>query len=447
MRILSLLTLLVATGCNRDEEPAPVAADGPTWYGDVAPIVMARCAGCHQDGAVGPMRLDNYDDAKTWSSAMAAATAARTMPPQPAVGGGACGDLVDDLWLTEAEIDTFARWMAAGAPEGAVAPLDPPAERPRLVDGLDLVLPEHMPVAWGDDFAKYDEYRCFRIDPGLTGPGFLTGYDVIPGYDAVVHHVIAMPVDPAASSWFGDGSTNGDLMDAYEASDEVTGWPCFGAAGDGVAFEGVPVVWAPGQGVVRYPEGTGIPLDPGHDMVVQVHYNLVDPDTVGHSDQTTVRLEVTDDANLREAGMLLPDPLLESLFGEQPVVLEGGLESVPFTWEMSAEDLLAWYGEVDLATVGHVDLYGIMPHMHAAGRQETLTVIHADDTETCGIRVDDWDFGWQRLYFHEEPIRLVPGDRVRVTCTYDSRDAPEGILPGWGTENEMCLAAMYFAMP
>jgi hypothetical protein len=31
---------------------------------------------------------------------------------------------------------------------------------------------------------------------------------------------------------------------------------------------------------------------------------------------------------------------------------------------------------------------------------------------------------------------------VEVTCTYDTRDATEPILGGWGTGNEMCLMGM-----
>ena len=40
----------------------------------------------------------------------------------------------------------------------------------------------------------------------------------------------------------------------------ASGWPCFGAAGDGVDVSGVPVTWAPGQGVVNYPNGMGVPV-------------------------------------------------------------------------------------------------------------------------------------------------------------------------------------------
>jgi hypothetical protein len=72
------------------------------------------------------------------------------------------------------------------------------------------------------------------------------------------------------------------------------GWPCFGMAGDGVDVAATPIVWAPGQGVVRYPAASGIALSPRATIVLQVHYNLADPKNLGKSDQTRIRLELSD---------------------------------------------------------------------------------------------------------------------------------------------------------
>ena len=44
-----------------------------------------------------------------------------------------------------------------------------------------------------------------------------------------------------------------------------------------------------------------------------------------------------------------------------------------------------------------------------------------------------------------EPLILDASDRLRVTCTYDTSDATNPVVPGWGTENEMCLVGMLIA--
>ena len=70
--------------------------------------------------------------------------------------------------------------------------------------------------------------------------------------------------------------------------------------------------------------------------------------------------------------------------------------------------------------------------------------MHDDGSETCGVDVPRWDFAWQLYYFYEQPVRLGPGDRIRVTCTFDTRGATEPVMPGWGTGDEMCLLGVFF---
>ena len=35
-----------------------------------------------------------------------------------------------------------------------------------------------------------DDYRCFLLDPRIAGDTFVTGFDIVPGQPAEVHHVI-----------------------------------------------------------------------------------------------------------------------------------------------------------------------------------------------------------------------------------------------------------------
>ena len=47
------------------------AADAPTYSRDVAPIFFESCAQCHRPGAVAPMSLLTYQDARPWAKAIA----------------------------------------------------------------------------------------------------------------------------------------------------------------------------------------------------------------------------------------------------------------------------------------------------------------------------------------------------------------------------------------
>jgi hypothetical protein len=415
------------------------AAAEITYWQDVAPILYESCVGCHRSGGVAPFALDDYASAKEWAPASAAAVQGRTMPPWLVTADGSCGEFRDSRWLDPADVDTIAAWAEAGAPEGMVRDDLVAAEPEVLEEGMDVSTPDFLPEIEGGPLSQYDEYRCFLVDPALAQDVFLTGYSVEPGNEAIVHHVLLMPVDPALE--VEPGVTNLDVMQALDdESPDRDGWSCFGAAGDGVEVQGIPVAWAPGQGVVDYPEGTGVRVRAGERFVVQVHYNLADAAHVGESARSTVRLRLEDQVE-REGFFLLPDALLDTLFEEEPYALPAGQASVEYTWELPADDILAGFG------LPSVDVYGVFPHMHAYGRRMHASIERDGAQEQCMAEVPRWDFGWQLYYFYEEPVSFASGDRLRVTCDYDTRAATEPVLPGWGTYNEMCLLGVFLVPP
>jgi hypothetical protein len=117
-----------------------------------------------------------------------------------------------------------------------------------------------------------DEYRCFLVDPGLRAPAFLTGSQFRPGNVEIVHHAIVFRVAaaevPAARQ--------------LDADDPGEGWTCFGGTGIGgddparALGDDWVAAWAPGGlGEERSPARTGYLLRPGAQLVLQVHYNLL----------------------------------------------------------------------------------------------------------------------------------------------------------------------------
>ena len=63
--------------------------------------------------------------------------------------------------------------------------------------------------------------------------------------------------------------------------------------------------------------------------------------------------------------------------------------------------------------------------------------------EQCAVDVQAWDFNWQLMYFYDEPMTLTGDQTLTVRCEYDTRDATDPVLPGWGTQNEMCLMGLF----
>jgi hypothetical protein len=131
--------------------------------------------------------------------------------------------------------------------------------QPALANPSDVATPSFMPRAQGGQLAEFDEYRCFMMDWPHSADDFLVAYQVSPGDESIVHHVLAFVIDPQA---LGDGDrSNAAIIESLQdPASGRAGWPCFGGAGDGVNSSALPITWAPGQGVVSYPEGTGVPI-------------------------------------------------------------------------------------------------------------------------------------------------------------------------------------------
>lgn len=438
-------------GCRHDDDEGALAdgsstgaddgttttgeADAPDYWRDAAPILFEHCGQCHTEGGIAPFRVDDYGEAAAWAEASAMAVTERTMPPWLVTDDGSCGEFRDSRALPQADIDTLVAWAAAGAPEGTPRDDLQLAAPQSLTDAKDLDTPAFVPVAEGTPWAEADEYRCFVVDSGAEVDRVITAYEVVPGNAALTHHVLLFDLDPSFE--VAPGQTNADVIAALDAdSPDRAGWPCFGASGDGTAPGGVPVAWAPGQGVMRFPDDVGYPVAAGAMLVAQVHYNLAAADGEVAPFATRVRLE-TRDAVERPLVANLVDPFLGTLGSPTPASLAPGQAAVQYSWQLSVADLAG--------PVAGVDLYGVLPHMHAHGVSQRFDVVHADGSRTCGLDVPRWDIAWQLFYFFQQPLRLQADDIVEVTCTYDTRDASEPVMPGWGSSSEMCLLGLYAA--
>jgi hypothetical protein len=84
--------------------------------------------------------------------------------------------------------------------------------------------------------------------------------------------------------------------------------------------------------------------------------------------------------------------------------------------------------------------------MHQRGRKYTVE-FGRDDVFECQGHVERWDFNWQRGYQYLTPPLLDADSQIRVSCEYDTSDATQPVLPGWGTRNEMCELTLAVAFP
>lgn len=405
LRVLpAALSCLFFVACG----PKEVAADPrPNWYRDAQPLVAQHCQTCHSPGGVTPFTLTSYDDFKAHSAEIRAAVQARIMPPW--MPSSDCNTYQGDRSLTQAQIDTLTGFIDNGLLLG-----DKKDEQhldvtiPGL-DRVDLTLqPEvaYMPNSFATNQNRSDDYRCFIVKPNLTGPKDLIGYRVVPGELHEVHHVLVYTMSSATAQALDDGETG-------------PGWTCFG--GPGSNQTSLVGAWAPGMPAIKYPNQTGITMNAGDVLVMQIHYNLANGAPT--ADTTKVELE----------------------FAPVPVMWHAQMFPMPNHDFEIPPRTVGFQSKMSLPALGiPANLWGVAPHMHTKGVEIRVDVTHGDGSKSCLIDIPKWNFQWQQLYFFSAHagIPLKPDDALNISCTWDNNT--DGMVT-WGenTADEMCLSFLY----
>ena len=398
-----------------------------TYYEHIKPMLDARCVACHQDGAIGPFALDNYEDAAAWSGAAAAAVHAGTMPPWPPAVG--CNAYVGERDLDDDEVALLDAWVEAEAPMG-----DPALEGAPYTDGdpgltrVDLALEMAESYTPGN---TPDDYRCFVIDwpDDTTTTKYVAGFRAVPGNASIVHHVIAFLAAP-------------DEVDAYaelDAAESGPGYTCFG--GTGGPSRTWLGGWAPGGAGSDLPPGLGLEVQPGSKVILQVHYNTNVSDPA--PDLTGVEFKIED--TVEKVARVQPFANPQWLAG-QGMLIPAGDDDVVHEFQ---RDITPLFG-------GPVQVWAGALHMHTRGTAGTLSIERASGDSDCVLQIDAWDFHWQGQYGLAEPMLLAEGDELRLQCHFDNSAANQPVVDGvpeeprdihWGegTTDEMCLGIVLVA--
>lgn len=432
-------------------EPVPA-----TFEAGIMPILQATCAQCHTGSGPGTqrVRLETAQQVADNASDIALLVGSGLMPPWPA--SPLSVPFHHDWSLNAAEIEAVRAWHEAGAP----LDLDPATGIVAVQDEVSLpeVDRELIPaVGFDGDPSDGDEYRCMIYDPELTEETWLLGFEFVPDQADVVHHAIGYRI-PASQR------DRADQKDA--AATDGGGWTCFG--GSGLGFDEIFVGWAPGQVATRFPEGSGLRLEPGEFLVIQIHYHF---DIDAPEDWSSIRLDFAEDG--RELDEVYLEPLLapaeipctageEGPLCDREAALAAnvdayGLRGAPADFILarcgqSAADFAAMTdgtasSSCDTPITYDASIVSVLGHMHELGKSFRMTLNPGRADELVLLDIPEWDFDWQFNYNLAVDVALEPGDEVRIECSWDRslRDPdlePAYVLWADGTDDEMCFATM-----
>lgn len=396
-----------------EEDMAPAVP--LTYYGDIKTILNQTCEGCHvQDGA-GPYQLDDYASVVEHIDIAMMAIQRGDMPPWSP--DPECRNFKGERLITEAQVAKLEQWIEDGMLEGDSSDWEEPIGGMTIAPA-DLVGRQNG--AYTPSETRVDDYHCFLMDVTFPEDTFVTGTNVIPGNDQLVHHANLFLINP----------TNAERVVELQDQDDDAGYTCFGDAG--INQTSIIGAWVPGATPIFTPEDTAIVIPEGSRLVLQVHYNSLYTDPVPI--ESEVHLYTTDTTPSRRARAL---PMANLTFEVPP----GEKESVhDFTITNSSDE--DW------------TIIGTAPHLHLLASKVKVDVIRKDDEleDTCLVDIPDWDFNWQQEYRFrdDEWVTVRPGDKVRLTCVFDNSPENQPIVDGqqlppetitWGgkTNDEMCL--------
>ncbi len=249
--------------------------------------------------------------------------------------------------------------------------------------------------------AGEEKYLCWDVD--VDAPFYAAGLDV--DMPAGIHHY-QVTVTPAS----------GAPRQAYECSAGEGGQPQgqappAGAGGFSIRFLGVGGPSTPG---VQFPDGTGMPLDEGARLVMQLHILNSSAAPRDYAPARAVVKKVAAGASPQAVGVLVVNDISIDVAAHTTSIAAGADCAPPERLE-------------------HV--FALWPHMHLLGKHVSVTTSQKTLVDT------DWVFDKQDLHAAAETIDTT--DTVSVHCRYDN-PTDRDVKFGWGTNDEMCAAFVYY---
>lgn len=472
----------------------PLVQQKFTYYEHVKPIIDEHCVNCHREGNIAPFPLTSYDEVSDFKAAIDHVVKNRTMPPWLPSPGYV--EYNFDRSLTREERYTLIKWIRDGAPRGTEDPASPSSANidhdnflPTESDGdVVLTLPQPYTPRPVDVYNGADDLRCFIVEWPLDETAYITAAGLIPDVTEQTHHAVMNVIDP-------------EVVDVYagferdkEEGDTQIGYSCFTEQAidfDYTTMDPEQLLlaqkhpprlilgWAPGTPLVHYPQDSGLRVEPGSLIMIQMHYNNIATGPV--PDQPKMIFKVTDSVKREGSYGLITDSDWVAVPDIPPIpfLLPEGISASPGNMLIPAgEPEVTHWAELGRTTTAipeldfkNITLYttrlaiglsedegyaihSIGTHMHYLGSASQISVRREDGSEYMLQDIPDWDFEWQQPWWLKEEVIVGPNDKLYLSCSWDNSAenqqvvngeqlTPRDITWGDGSTTEMCLTQLF----
>lgn len=360
-------------------------APAPTFTKDVAPILQEKCQDCHRKGQMAPMSLVTYEETRPYARGIKQKVSSRMMPPWHLDDTVGIKAFKNDMSLSREQIDTIARWVDAGAPQGNAADMPPAKAWPR--DDVwrlgevykrepDLVVKS---TPWTQAAQGQDQWWQPVVDTGLKEDRWVQGIEIRPSLVGrqIVHHVVSNLVQ---------------TEDNYGAVDVP------GAGGYFSEF-------AVGKIGDMFRENTGKLMKAGSKIRFDIHYH-------------SIGKEITDSSEI--AIWFYPKGVTPK-YRVFPQAM--GVQDSMRTLDIPPGVVTTHHAYVTLPQPARLENY--QPHMHVRGKAMSMEAIHPDGRVEMLSYVNRFDFNWHVNYVYADNVApvLPKGTVIKITAWHDNTAA------------------------
>jgi hypothetical protein len=355
-----------------------------TFNEHIAPILLEHCANCHRPAGLAPFSLRTYDEVRQRARRINRAVTTGFMPPWLPDSG--YGRFEGERRLSGNDILLIGRWLNDGLLEGGNHP--PPHNTGGTDDWL-LGPPDLVVTIPRFELSPHtaDVYRNLVVPIPVAETRYVRSVELIPGGTDVVHHA-RMMVDTTASSRTLDADDPGPGFDGMDLISKAAN------------PDGFFVGWTPGKIPHENRQGLSWRVEPGTDLVLQVHLPASETLQVV---EPRIGFRFAESRPTRHPALVM--------LGSFDIDIPPGDSShtVTDTYELPVD----------------VSVLGLYPHAHYLGKRiEGFAQLPDGEVEWL-IRISDWDFNWQDEYHYVDPVDLPAGSILTMRVTYDnSADNP-----------------------
>jgi len=323
------------------------------------------------------MPFTTYDETRPWGKAIREQVLARKMPPWFA--DPAYGHFANGRSLSQAEIDTLASWVNAGAPAGDSNAAPQPRAWPR---GWNIGTPDavfEMPSAFPLPAKGAVDYQYLILPTRFTEDRWVQKVEVRTSSRSAVHHAVVYIREPG-SQWL-EGEPREKTFSVPIAK--------------GFTTSDLLMVYTPGNSYDQWPAGIAKRIQAGSDLVLQLHYT-----TNGTATEDRTRIGI----------VFAKEPpkqaVLSLQMGNDKFVIPAGDSN--------------YRVQVSGTLPNDALLISLFPHMHLRGKGFEYLITGPNGHAETLLKISHYDFQWQLNYRLAEPRAIKAGTRLQWVGYFDN---------------------------